>query len=353
VTVSEPGYTIPVRRAQVLVHFAAARGWDAEQLVRSAGLSYALVVEGRSRVTGEQFGLLVRELVRLTDDELLGLGPAPVPPATFRMLGYALLCGSPNLGQVLVRLEDFHRATPGIPPISLRVDGDEATLDIDISDIAHPVDLIVDIFLAATHRMLSWAIRQRLPLRRVGVPYPRPVAVDDYDALFGAPVVFGTASPQLFFDATLLMAPIMRTPDEYDDFVRTAPAELVARRDYGVSMSDRVRRVLQCDDAACRPTADDIAGRLGMSAQTLRRRLHDEGTALSRIREEILRDAAITSLAYGEETVAALSARLGFSEPSAFIRAFRRWTGQPPGAYRLTSSMDVETASASVNGSGR
>lgn len=341
VAVSEPGYTIPVRRAQVLVQFATARGWDADHLLRCADMSLALVAEGRSRITGDQFGLLVRELVRCTDDELLGLGPAPVPPGTFRMLGYALLCGSPDLEQVLLRLEDFHRAMPGIPPMFLHVDGDEAMLNIDISAIARPVDLVIDIFLAATHRMLSWAMRQRLPLRRVGVPYPRPSTVDDYDALFGAPVVFCAASPRLVFDAAILTAPIMRTPDEYDEFVGNAPAELVARRDYGVSTSDRVRRVLHCGDSTPWPSADDVAGLLGMSSQTLRRRLRDEGTSLSRIREEVLRDAAITSLALGEETVAALSARLGFSEPSAFTRAFRRWTGQPPGTYRAIRSRDL------------
>ena len=330
---SEPGYTIPVRRAQVLMQFATARGWDAELLLRSSDTPIGLVSEGRSRLTGDQFGELVREIVRCTGDELLGLGSAPVPPGTFRMLGYALLCGSPDLGQVLIRLEDFHLAMPGIPPMSLRIDGDEAKLCIDISAIARPVDLVIDLLLAATHRMLGWAIRRRLPLRRVGVPYPRPPAVDDYDALFGAPVLFRASSPQLVFDAAMLIAPVMRSPEEYDEFVDNAPAKLVARRDYGVSMSDGVRRILLRATTSW-PTADDVAGHLGISPQTLRRRLRDEGTSLSRIREEILRDAAITSLACGEETVAALSARLGFSEPSAFTRAFRRWTGQPPGAYR-------------------
>jgi AraC-like DNA-binding protein len=66
----------------------------------------------------------------------------------------------------------------------------------------------------------------------------------------------------------------------------------------------------------------------------MRRLLREEGTSVTRIREDLLRDAAITSLVRGEETVTQLSERLGFSEPSAFHRAFRRWTGSAPGAYR-------------------
>lgn len=90
----------------------------------------------------------------------------------------------------------------------------------------------------------------------------------------------------------------------------------------------RVRAIVE-------PGIEDIAAELAMSPQTLRRRLRDEGNTSPReIREQILRDAAISSLVRGEETVTALSRRLGFSEPSAFSRAFRRWTGSPPGSYQ-------------------
>jgi AraC-like DNA-binding protein len=84
------------------------------------------------------------------------------------------------------------------------------------------------------------------------------------------------------------------------------------------------------------PSMDDIAARLAMSPQTVRRKLREEHTSLREIRDDILRDAAIASLSRGDETVAALSERLGFSEPSAFTRAFRRWTGSAPGSYRPT-----------------
>jgi AraC-like DNA-binding protein len=95
-----------------------------------------------------------------------------------------------------------------------------------------------------------------------------------------------------------------------------------------------VRRILARGLHSDWPPSAEVAARLAVSLQHLRRRLRDEGTSITRIREDIIRDAAIASLVRGEESVHELSARLGFSEPSAFRRAFRRWTGSPPGAYR-------------------
>ena len=82
------------------------------------------------------------------------------------------------------------------------------------------------------------------------------------------------------------------------------------------------------------PSGDEVATRLSISQQTLRRRLAADGTSLRGVRDQVLRDAAITALVDGDESIGELSIRLGFSEPSAFTRAFRRWTGNPPSAYR-------------------
>lgn len=65
---------------------------------------------------------------------------------------------------------------------------------------------------------------------------------------------------------------------------------------------------------------------------------------MTQIREELLRDEAIASLVRGEESIEALSNRLGFSEPSAFRRAFRRWTGNPPRAYQHRPERDSDGA---------
>jgi AraC-like DNA-binding protein len=338
-SVTDLGNTVPIQRVQAFAELAANRGWDADELMRAAGMSPMLLSRGRSRVTAAQASALIQQLLRVTDDELLGLGSAPVPRGTLVLLGYALL-GSVDLHEALTRLAKVQRAVPGIPPIHLGRDGSSTAniaLRIDISRITRPLDVLIDTMLAAIHRTLGWATRSRIRLVRVDIPHPHQVGVDDYDIIFGSPIVFAAAQPALVFPTAVLSAPIMREPDEWEGFLRNAPELILSRRDYAVSLADRVRRVVGQGLNGQWPSADEVAERLAMSQETLRRKLRGENTSLTKIREDLLRDTAVVALADGQETIAALSSRLGFSEPSAFTRAFRRWTGSSPSTYRVNS----------------
>jgi AraC-like DNA-binding protein len=317
------------------VGLGLAHGWDIEAMMRDAGISPSLLAENRARVTASQIATLVQSLWSATDDELLGLGSAPMPRGTFRLLSYGMM-SSPDAAIALERFGQFSRALPAVPPCAMSVDGELVRLTIDLSDIDEPLDVLIDALLAAVHRFLGWAIGRKVPLKHVELPYSRPPEVDDYDLIFGAPVVFDAVRAALVCGSDLLRAPLVRSEAELDEFIRNAPGDLLAGRDYGTSLTDRVRHMIKPGRQEQLPSMDDIAARLAMSPQTVRRKLREEHTSLREIRDDILRDAAIASLSRGDETVAALSERLGFSEPSAFTRAFRRWTGSAPGSYRPT-----------------
>jgi len=328
-----PGHTIPIRRVQAFVGLALRHGWDIEAMMSGAGISPDLLAENRARVTTTQIAALVQSLWLATDDELLGLGPAPMPRGTFKLLSYGLM-SSPDLATALERYSQFSRTLPAVPPSEVTVHDGLMHLTVDLSEIEEPLDLLIDALLATLHRFLGWGIGRRIPLERVEVPYPHPPDVDDYDLIFGAPIVFDAPHAALVCRPDVLSAPLVRSEAELDDFIRKSPGDLLARRDYGTSLADQVRNMIKPGRQEQLPSMDDIAGRLAMSPQTVRRKLREENTSLREIRDNVLRDAAIASLSKGDETVAALSERLGFSEPSAFTRAFRRWTGSPPGSYR-------------------
>ncbi|MEU6975205.1 MULTISPECIES: AraC family transcriptional regulator [unclassified Streptomyces] len=109
----------------------------------------------------------------------------------------------------------------------------------------------------------------------------------------------------------------------------------VSPTDPAGGVTARVRRLIGAAlaDGAV-PPPEEVARLLAVSPQTLRRRLAAEGTTYRLLRDQVRRDHALAELAGGSPSIEGLSRRLGFSEPSAFHRAFRRWTGVTPGVYQ-------------------
>jgi AraC-like DNA-binding protein len=95
-----------------------------------------------------------------------------------------------------------------------------------------------------------------------------------------------------------------------------------------------VKRVLHETLRSDEGHIDVVAKRLGLTSRSLQRRLKDEQTTFNAIREDVRRELAQRYLADGL-AIAEISFLLGFSEPSAFFRAFKRWTGTTPRSASL------------------
>lgn len=119
------------------------------------------------------------------------------------------------------------------------------------------------------------------------------------------------------------------------DYPRDAPILVLSGATGEETLPRRVRRAIEKGLREHEsPSAERLAAQLAMSTPTLRRRLRDEGTSLREVRDEVLCRLAIAGIERDREPIAAVSERLGFSEPSAFTRTFRRWTGRSPSSYR-------------------
>jgi len=329
------GATLPIELVRSATAFAIRHGWDVNGILHEAGIPPLLLTEGRARVTEEQATRIVRALWRLTDDEAFGMGSHPLPRGSFRLLLYGLT-GAPDLGAALERAQGFAAAIPALPTLECAVEEDLARVSWDSFGVANDPDhLLAYTSLAVVHRIIAWAIARPVPLHHVELPFRAPASTEMPDLVFGAPQVYEAARPGIAFDAALLRSPLMRDEKELNEFIARSPAGLLARVQEGADTTDQVRRLVEQGlRGADHLDADEIARRLAISPQTLRRKLAAEGTSFREIRETVLRDAAVTSLVDGNESLAEISQRLGFSEPSAFTRAFRRWTGSPPSAYR-------------------
>jgi AraC-like DNA-binding protein len=327
------GRTVAIQFVRAAMESAQLRGLDVERALREAGITQELIGQDATRVTSEQATRVVQALWDVTNDELVGVGPTPVPRGTFKMITLGLI-HAPDLRTALRRLIEFAGIGTGFEAIEMTEVGGTTRLSFDPGGRTQTDQIVVDVIMAVVHRFAGWLIGERIVLDTVELTSVAPPYAAEYLIIYGVAPTFEVHRAAMTFDDHYLNSPVIRSEDELIEFIRTSPNDLIFREDYNPTTSSRVRKIIERargDEAA---TAEDVATRLSVSAQHLRRLLRDEGTSFREIREEIQRDEAIASLVRGGETVEELSDRLGFSEPSAFRRAFRRWTGSPPGSYR-------------------
>ncbi|MEU7555210.1 AraC family transcriptional regulator [Streptomyces sp. NPDC044571] len=330
--------TVTVHHVRAVLAGAARSGIDTVPLLQEAQIPPLLLGDDRARVTSAQFARLFRALYRSTQDEFLGLSSVPSRPGTFAMMCHASL-GCRDLGAAVERAAAFYGLFPGGPELELEVDGAEARFTVR-NDFARDEErFLTECVLAIFHRLSSWLVGRRIPLVSAGFSYPPPPHRDEYAVLFDCPVRFGEGRTGAVFEAHWLAAPLVRDEAALDAMLRRAPFDLLSRPEYGTTVSEQVRRALarQLRGSPRLPALGEVAARLAVSPATLRRRLQQEGTSFQQLKDHVRRDAAIAGLAEGGEPIAELAARLGFSEDTAFHRAFRRWTGTTPGAYRIAS----------------
>jgi AraC-like DNA-binding protein len=304
------------------------RGLPVEGVLAAADLPPDL----REPVSAEAYGRMWLALARELDDEFFGLAARPMRPGGFTLLCHCLL-HSRTLEQALRRALRFLNLVLDEPRGELIVDNGLACVELRESGPPRSA-FAYRTYWIVLHGVICWFVGRRLPLRRVDFRCPEPDFCQDYRQFFGAPVEFGADVSLLAFDAGFLRLPVNRNEAAMRVFLRHAPGNILVRYAHDAGLAANVRRRLRALAPSDWPNAEDMARRLRMPASTLRHKLQLEGQSYRSIRDEALRGLAIEGLTASSVAIAELSASLGFAEPSAFHRAFRKWCGATPAAYR-------------------
>ena len=168
-----------------------------------------------------------------------------------------------------------------------------------------------------------------------------PESIEEHEKYFGCPVYFESDR-----DALLISNETLQTPNKLGDasisrfFDTHLEAELSKLEDE-YSLDRKVR--LQVSQALSEgvPMLSDVARRLGMSGRTLQRRLSDEGYSYQTLVDEARRQLAKRLLRQTNFSLVEVAFMTGFSEQSAFTRAFKRWAGQTPRSFRIDSQSTI------------
>lgn len=168
----------------------------------------------------------------------------------------------------------------------------------------------------------------------IEMAHPEPDYASEYRRLLGGDIRFDATVTRVAFDNRHLSHPIpRRNPYIYSAVLRQVNSVL-SRWQPQKSFSRKVRRMISRQMSTDRINADTLAQQCHMSRQTLYRRLKKEGISFHDMVESVRKDKALRYVAGNQFALGEIAFLLGFSELSAFSRAFKRWTGMAPAHYR-------------------
>jgi AraC-like DNA-binding protein len=334
---------VPIEFTRALLAQARAHQRDVQEILRSARFPFdPLRLDAQTAfVSREQYSRLAVELILELGDESGGVMPdVQTPVGTTRLIGYSML-NSSTLSAALKRSIEFNaccRVRHGAEVINrFHVDDEskEATLayrcDDDPLESQHSVLCNLGMWM----RFCGWLIGQHIDITSATCAGPRPEFIAGIRHFFPCPVTFDQPLNSVTFSARHLDAELVRDEEDLREFLKLAPYYLVIEPQASIqSITHRIRDILGHDFREEMPSFEELTGLLNMSARTLRRRLEKEGTSYQRIKDNARRDVAISLLSRDGKTVSEVAEQVGFSDPSAFHRSFKKWTGQSPGSYR-------------------
>jgi AraC-like DNA-binding protein len=126
----------------------------------------------------------------------------------------------------------------------------------------------------------------------------------------------------------------VRSREDIPELMKEAPYVFLVKPNNTASINAQIRRILENNLEPEMPDFESVAFQLNTSSQTLRRRLKDEDTSFQAIKDQVRRDLAIYYLSDDSLSINEIALKVGFTEPSTFHRAFKKWTGITPGDYR-------------------
>lgn len=301
----------------------------------ATGLTPAWVADRDARITASQLAAAWAELARITGDQHVSLSVAKgTEVGTYGVVEY--LCRSaPSLGDALREWVRYLNLLNEAVGMALVEEGDQAWIRIERESVT-PAPASHELCFALLSAQACALCQRGFVVSEVRFTHRAPGAVEPFERWFRAPVVFESARTELGFAQALLAEPLVSADPNLAALLRGFADQHDARIEGQAgqtTLEAEVRRLVAAGLRAGGGAVTDVAASLGVSPRSLQRRLREEGTSFSRVREDVQRTLAERYLRQ-PLSLTEISFLLGFSEPSAFHRAFRRWTGRTPVEHR-------------------
>jgi len=306
---------------------------DPEPLFREAGLDICRLSNPDTRFPGNRVQHLWQLAVDATGDPCFGfVAGEQVQPAVLHGLGFSWLA-SDTLRDALTRLMRYSRLIS--TAANLQLQDTDTSLDLVLlpPNGVNLVPAFQDAGMSGFLRMCRLTAGEEIDPVHVSIKHSRPDCDRKLQAYFRAPIEYNASNNILSFDKQLVDTPLTHANPELARINDQTVVDYLARFDRdSLTMQVRSKIIERLHDGT--PNQETIAQSLHVSLRSLQRKLNKEETNYKSLLESTRRELALNYIRETHRSLGEITYLLGFSEPSNFTRAFKRWTGVSPIEYR-------------------
>lgn len=327
---------VSARIGEMIIQVAAAMGADAGQLMAGAGFHAEWLGDPDARISLAMEERLWNLSAELTGDPLFGLhAAAAIRPGAFDVLDYAVRT-APDLRTALQRLARYNRLVHDVAGFEIVLARDEVRIVHRFyGDGAQACRHAAEFTLASLVVVATQISGQPVQARAVEFAHGIAGEIDAFTSVFGVVPRFGQEASCLVLAADVMDLAVPNADPGLSRIVTSHAEQLLATRaPLPDSVSMQVRRQLANGMPHGASTLRLVAERLHLSERSLQRRLSAEGASFADLLDEVRRELALRYVTDEHLALGEVAYLLGFAEPSAFHRAFKRWTGTTPAAAR-------------------
>jgi AraC-like DNA-binding protein len=331
-------FTVGAGFARGLLDFAVAKGAGREALLAASGLDPAVLDDLAGRAPFSGYVTLVRAAKTLTGDPALALHYGEQVDISKVSIVGLISQAATTMIDGFTRLNQFVRL---IVETRNGGNGERFQLVRDrqgvwVVDARLNPDAFPELTESALAQLVCGPRRHGQPdtLKEVHFTFPAPAYASEFERIFKVPVVFNSRRNGFLVDERMLALPVGLLPDYAGDLLAERAQAQLAQLDSSKSARGRVEGVLTPMIRAGQPGMDAVADALKISRQRLYRQLRAEGSSFEQVLDGLRHRLALEYLGEQGASVGEAAYLLGFSDPAAFSRAFKRWTGASPKSVR-------------------
>ena len=317
------------------MHGLRERQHPQQQALERAGINPTVIENSGQRVHTEQVARLFKTVQETLDDEFMGFTQNNCKVGLFATMA-ELVSHCSTLGELLEKAVNFYNLVSSDIPMRLSRSRGNAVLSFTMAKQEFdPEHFMAEFWLVIWHRFPSWYIGEPIRLKETHFTFSAPQHRAELEIMFPAALQFNSSANRLIFDAQYLEKPLIRSALELETFVQNAPADVMTIPGSDTTLEAQIERIISQRHPVnlVFVPIHQMAAELGISSQTLHRRLKDSATSYQKIKDNLRREVAIQKLVNERLSVETVAEIVGFTESRSFTRAFKHWTGLTPREY--------------------